>query len=40
MIQTTMNMCENGHNNMTYNAVEQKIAWESLEVYLRYSHFA
>ena len=29
-------MCNTGHNNMTFNAVEQKIALE----YLRYSNFA
>ena len=33
-------MCEIGHNNMTFTAVEQKIAWEYLEAYLRYSNFA
>ena len=29
-------MCNTGHNNMTFNAVEQKIALE----YLRYINFA
>ena len=29
-------MCETGHNNMTFTTVEQKIAWEYLEAYLRY----
>ena len=24
-------MCETGHNNMSFTAVEQKIAWEYLE---------
>ena len=24
-------MCETGHNNLTFTAVEQKIAWEYLE---------
>ena len=38
--QTTVNMCETGHNNMTFTTVEQKIAWEYLEAYLRYSNFA
>ena len=26
-------MCETGYNNMTFTTVEQKIAWEYLEVY-------
>ena len=33
-------MCEIGHNNMTLTAVEQKIALEYLEAYLRYTDFA
>ena len=33
-------MCETGHNNMTFTAVEQKIKGEYLEAYLRYSNFA
>ena len=33
-------MCETGHNNMTFTTVEQKIAMEHLEVYLRYIDFA
>ena len=33
-------MCETGHNNMTFTTVEQKIAWEHLEAYLRYIDFA
>ena len=33
-------MCETGHNNMTFTTVEQKIAWEYLEAYLRYTDFA
>ena len=40
MPQTTVNMCETGHNNITFIAVEQKIAWEYLEAYLRYTYFA
>ena len=32
-------MCKTGDNNMTFTAVEQKIAWEYLEAYLRYSNF-
>ena len=35
-----MNICETGHNNMSFTTVEQKIAWESLEAYLRYCNFA
>ena len=33
-------MCETGHNNLTFTAVEHKIAWEYPEAYLRYSDFA
>ena len=33
-------MCETGHNNMTFTTVEQKIALEYLEAYLRYTDFA
>ena len=32
-------MCETGHNNMTFTTVEQKIVWEYLEAYLRYTDF-
>ena len=32
-------MCETGHNNLTFNAVEQKIAREYLEAYLRNCDF-
>ena len=39
-MQTTVNMCETGHNNMTFTSVEQKIGWEYLEANLRYSYFA
>ena len=35
MLQTTVNMCETGHNNMTVTTVEQKIACEYLKAYLR-----
>ena len=38
-MQNTVNMCESGHNNMTFTTVEKKIAWEYLEVHLRYSDF-
>ena len=38
--QITLNMCETGHNKLTFTFVEQKIAWEYLEAYLRYSDFA
>ena len=40
MLQTTMKMCDTGNNNMTFATVEQKIAWEYLEAYLRYTDFA
>ena len=40
MLQTTVNMCETGHNNLTFTTVAQKIAWEYLEAYLRNSDFA
>ena len=33
-------MCETGRNNMNFTTVEQKIAWEYLEAYLRYTEFA
>ena len=33
-------MCQTGHNNMTFTTVEQKIALEHLEAYLRYIDFA
>ena len=33
-------MCETGHNNMTLTTVEEKIAWEYIEEYLRYTDFA
>ena len=33
-------MCETGHNNMTFTTVEQKIALEYVEAYLRYTDFA
>ena len=34
-MQTTEKMCETGHNNMTFTTVEQKIAWDYIEAYLR-----
>ena len=34
-----MNTCETGHSNLTFSTVEQKIALEFLEAYLRYSNF-
>ena len=40
MLQNTVNMYKTVHNNMTFTSVEQKIAWEYLEAYLRYSNFA
>ena len=33
-------MCETGHNKHDFHTVEQKIAWEYLEAYLRYTDFA
>ena len=33
-------MYEIGHNNMTFTTAEQKISWEYLETYLRYTDFA
>ena len=33
-------MCETDNNNLTVTTVEQKIAWEYLDAYLRYSDFA
>ena len=33
-------MCETGDNNMTLTTIEQKIACEYLEAYVRYSNFA
>ena len=33
-------MFETGHNNLAFNTVEQKIRWEYLDAYLRYSDFA
>ena len=33
-------MCETGYSNLTFTTVDQKIAWEYLDVYLRYSNFA
>ena len=38
-LQTTFNMCETGHINMTFTTVQQNIAWEYLEAYLRYTDF-
>ena len=40
MLQTTVNMCETAHNNLTFTTVEQKIAWDYLEAYLRNSDFS
>ena len=33
-------MCETGHSNPTFTTDEQKIAWEYLEAYRKYSNFA
>ena len=38
--QPTVTMCEPGQNNLTFKTVEQKIIWEYLEAYLKYSDFA
>ena len=38
--QTNVIMCKTGHNNLTFTTVDQKIAWEYPEAYLRYSDFA
>ena len=32
-------MRETGHNNMTFTSVVQKIAYEYIEAYQRYSNF-
>ena len=40
LLQTTVKMCKTGPKNITLTNVEQKIAWEYHEVYLRYSNFA
>ena len=39
-MQTTLSMFETGHNYMTFTTVEQKIACEYIDAYLRYSDFA
>ena len=33
-------MRETGHNNMSFTNVEQKIAFQQIEAYQRYSNFA
>ena len=33
-------MCETGDSNLTFTTVEQKIAWEYLAAFLKYSNFA
>ena len=40
LLQTTVNMCETSHINMTYTTVKPKIAWDYRDAYLRYSNFA
>ena len=40
MLQITVNMCETGHNNITFTTFEQQIAWEYLVAYLRYTDIA
>ena len=39
MLQTTVNMCETGHNNMTFTTADEKIALKYLEACLTYSNF-
>ena len=39
LLQTTVNICETGHNNITFTTVEQNIEWEYLEAYLTYTDF-
>ena len=31
-MQTTLNMCETGHSNLTFTTVEQKMALDYLEI--------
>ena len=33
-------MCETVHNHLTFTTVEQKIEWEYLKAYLKYSDCA
>ena len=33
-------MCDTGYSNLSFTTVEQKIALEYLEAYVRYSYFA
>ena len=33
-------MSETGHSNQAFTTVGEKIAWEYLEAYLRFSNFA
>ena len=40
LFQTTVKMCETSHNNMAFTTVEQKIAWDCLEAYLKHGNFA
>ena len=40
MLQNTVNMSETADKNMTFTTVEQKIACEYIEAYLKYSNFA
>ena len=39
-MQTTVSMFETCHNNMTFTTVDQKIACEYFEAYMRYTDFA
>ena len=39
-MQTSVNMRETGNSNLTFTTVEQKVALEYLEAYMRYNNFA
>ena len=39
-MQTTVNMRETGHKNMTFTSAEKRISCEYIEAYQRYSNFA
>ena len=40
LLQTTVNMCKTGHNNMSFSTVGKITARKYLEAYLRYTDFA
>ena len=35
LLQTNVNMCKIGHNNLTFTTIEQNITWEYIEAYQR-----